>query len=324
MPLPIGWRPSVVTTSTAMPKWSPTNSKSLRSRIASMALRELGGRTDRKVDQQMGRARGELLRHDRSDHLLARVEAKRPLDGNEDVVGRRQIDVATPDQTAVTCRDDLLHLVDAEIDPRQHLHRVGGARRRGDGARGRLGDRQPVRRDDRHNDHGRAIARDAADAMLVDDDRPVPFELRSGLGHRMGQSEKLVARHETGGADQERRDLHVGIAIVREVIDDRADFRRAQRAALDFGAHRVETSGEAAGVTVTKLPAGSAKRRNAGSARPRSSGPTRASSSVMRSVASSTLELRRSSTRLKPRKTPAAARWTGARSRRRSRARYPD
>ena len=38
MPWPIGWRPSVVTTSTAMPKWSPTNSNSLRSRIASAAL----------------------------------------------------------------------------------------------------------------------------------------------------------------------------------------------------------------------------------------------------------------------------------------------
>ena len=64
-------------------------------------------------------------------------------------------------------------------------------------------------------------------------------------------------------------------------------------------------SGGTAGVTVTRLPAGSAKRRNAGSERPISSGPTRASSSVMRRVASSTFEFRRSSTRLNPRKISA-------------------
>ena len=49
-------------------------------------------------------------------------------------------------------------------------------------------------------------------------------------------------------------------------------------------------SGEAAGLTVTRLPAGSAKRRNAGSERPISSGPTKASSSVISSVASRTFD----------------------------------
>ena len=143
----------------------------------------------------------------------------------------------------MTCRDDLLHLVDPEVDPRQHLHRVGGAGRRGDSARRGLGNRQAVRRHDRHHDHRRAIARDSADAMLVDNDRPIPLELRSRLGHRLGQGEKLAARHEAGRADQERGDLHVGIAIVRQVIDDCADFRGAQRAALDLGAHRIEAVG---------------------------------------------------------------------------------
>ena len=63
-----------------------------------------------------------------------------------------------------------LHLLDAEIDARQHLHGVGGAGRRGDGARGGLRDRQPMRGDDRHHDHRGAVAGNAADAMLVDDD----------------------------------------------------------------------------------------------------------------------------------------------------------
>ena len=62
-------------------------------------------------------------------------------------------------------------------------------------------------------------------------------------------------------------------------------------------------SGDAAGVTVTRQPAGSANRWNAGSARPSSSGPTSVSSSVMSNVAKRTLEFRRTSTRLKPRNT---------------------
>ena len=117
MPLPIGWRPSVVITSTAMPKWSPTNSNSLRSRIASVALADLCGRADRQVDQEMGRAGRELLRHDRGDHLLAGVEAERAFDGDENVVGRRQIDVPAPDQTAAAGGDDFLHLLDADDRP---------------------------------------------------------------------------------------------------------------------------------------------------------------------------------------------------------------
>ena len=52
MPLPIGWRPSVVMTSTAMPNLSPTNSNSLRSRIASIAVVSLAdGPTGRSTNR---------------------------------------------------------------------------------------------------------------------------------------------------------------------------------------------------------------------------------------------------------------------------------
>ena len=61
-------------------------------------------------------------------------------------------------------------------------------------------------------------------------------------------------------------------------------------------------AGGVAGVTLTRLPAGSAKRRKAGSARPSSSAATRPSS-VSSSVASMLRELLRSSTREKPRNT---------------------
>ena len=48
-------------------------------------------------------------------------------------------------------------------------------------------------------------------------------------------------------------------------------------------------SGGEAGLTVTSVPMGSAKRRNAGSERPISSGPASISSSVISNVASRTL-----------------------------------
>ena len=143
------------------------------------AVDELGGRADRQVDQKMGRARREFFRHDRSDHLLAGIEAERPLDGDQYVVGRRQVDVPAPDQTAIAGRNDGLHLIGADIDPCQYLHRVRRAGRRGNGARGGLRDRQTVSGHDRHHDHRGAIARNAADAMLVDHDRVGPFQLRS-------------------------------------------------------------------------------------------------------------------------------------------------
>lgn len=99
-----------------------------------------------------------------------------------------------------------------------------------------------MRRHDRHHDHRGTISWDASDAVLINDNRLVPGQLGPRLGHCMGESEKLVARHETGGADEEGGDLHVGVAIVRQVIDDGADFRRAQRVTLDFGTHRIKAS----------------------------------------------------------------------------------
>jgi hypothetical protein len=50
----------------------------------------------------------------------------------------------------------------------QHLHRVGGAGRRRDRARARLRAQHAVGGHDGHDQHRRAVARDAADAVLVD------------------------------------------------------------------------------------------------------------------------------------------------------------
>ncbi len=78
-----------------------------------------------------------------------------------------------------------------------------------------------------------------------------------------------------------------------------------ERAALDLGANGIEAVRAAvAGVTVTRLPTGSAKRRKAGSARPISSGADQAV--VVRDQQRRQHGLaswQRSSTRLKPRNT---------------------
>ena len=128
-------------------------------------------------------------------------------------------------------------------------------------------------RDDRHHDHRGAVAGNAADAMLVDDDRVRPFQLRAGLRHRAGEGEQFVAGHEARRADQERCDLHVRVSIMRRVVDDGAYFRRARvygRGSCARTASRL--SGGEAGVTVTRIAGGLAKRRNAGSESPISSG----------------------------------------------------
>ena len=97
--------------------------------------------------------------------------------------------------------------------------------------------------DDRHHDHGGAVARNAADAMLVDDDRVLPFQLRAGGGHRVNQSEQFTAGHEARRTDQECGDLHVRIAVVRQIADDGIDFGRLERPAPNLAADGIEAFG---------------------------------------------------------------------------------
>ena len=67
-------------------------------------------------------------------------------------------------------------------------------------------------------------ARDAADAMLVNDELGSAILICGGPRHRLDQSEQFTTGHEAGRADQECGDFHVGVAIMREVVDDGFDF----------------------------------------------------------------------------------------------------
>lgn len=82
--------------------------------------------------------------------------------------------------------------------------------------------------------------------------------------------------HETRRADQERGNLHVEVAVMGEVVDNRLDFGGLQRSALDLVPDSIEAFRRVARAHGDERPDSSAKRRNAGSERPvRPGQPTR-------------------------------------------------
>ena len=135
MPRPTGCNPSVSTTLVCSPNVSATLDERARQRLAGLRRSHLRGRADGKIDHQMGGAGGDLLRQHRSDHLPFGIEIERPLDADEDVVGRAQLDRAAPDHASALALDDAANGGCVEIDRRHRLHRVRGSGRRGDRAR---------------------------------------------------------------------------------------------------------------------------------------------------------------------------------------------
>ena len=129
MPFPIGWRPSVVITSTAMPKRSPTNSNSLRSRIASTPLVSLAvGPTGRSISRWVEPAASffdmiEATICSRVSRLSGRSTEIRMSSAGDRLTWPPQ--TRQPLQAATTSFISSTPTIDA----RQHFHRVGGAGR---------------------------------------------------------------------------------------------------------------------------------------------------------------------------------------------------
>ena len=188
----------------------------------------------------MRRAGRHLLRQDRSDHLFGRIDLQRPLDRDQDIVRRREVGMAAPHQAAALRGHDLVHLVGADVDPRQHFHRVGGAGRRGDRARRSLGDGEAMRGHDRDDDHRGPVSRDAADAVLVDDHVAGPGQSAPYGRHRPGHREHFGRRREACAGDQEGRDLHLGIAVRGKVSRDFLVGLGPQLGTVDLGADMIE------------------------------------------------------------------------------------
>ena len=84
--------------------------------IGVLVAAHLGGRPDRDVDQGMGRAGGDFLRQHGCDELGIAVEVERPLDPDQQVVGRTQAQGAAPDEAAADVFDDPAHRRHVEID----------------------------------------------------------------------------------------------------------------------------------------------------------------------------------------------------------------
>jgi hypothetical protein len=242
-----------------MPSCAATYSKSLRSRCASH-VPDLRRRPDRKIDEEVGRAGGDLLREDRRDHLPLRVEAQRPLDRDQNVVGGREPRGAAPRDAAALLAHQATQAVERQLDLGEHLHGVGGAGGRSDRAARGLRDHHAVRRHDRDDEKRGAVAWNAADAMLVDDERLLPVEALAGVDHRAREREHLVPIHlGLPGGDQERADLGLGIAARSDVADDFGVVRRREAVAGDLAPHRVHRRGGFGVLDRQRLPRASAE-----------------------------------------------------------------
>ena len=187
----------------------------------------------------MGRAGRHLLGQDRGHHLRWRVQRERALHRDQHIVGRRELGRAAPGQAAAVLSHDGRELLEGQLHIGQHLHGVGGARRRGDRPRRGLGAQQAMRCHDGHHQHRGAVARNAADAVLVDHLRGTPVEPAAGVDHGFGQVVDLfavelapVGGHHKGGQ------LDLGIVVLRNVLHDGVKVLAPEPLAVDLAKQR--------------------------------------------------------------------------------------
>jgi len=186
----------------------------------------------------MSRTRRDLLRQDGSNELAFGVNVELPLDAHEDVVGRAQMHGAAPGDAAPFAFDDAPQCRDVELDRRQRFHGVGGAGRGGDGARRGLGHDQPVRGNDRDDDRRRPVAGQAADTMLVDDDRRIPPHPLADIDHGAGQVGGFVLVEGQGGAGgEEGREMDFRVAPGDHVAQDLGEGAGVEAVAIDALTH---------------------------------------------------------------------------------------
>ena len=108
---------------------------------------------------------------------------------------------------------------------------------------------EPAGRDDRDDDRGGPVARQAADAVLVHDGRCAPIQALSHGDHGAGESNDLGAvksARRAGG--NERGQLDIGIASGHNIAHDFSEFGVVEPPAVNFGANvaqRIEWPGMA-------------------------------------------------------------------------------
>ena len=199
---------------------------------------DLGGGADRDVDHHVAGAGGDLLRQHRGDQLAFGVDVQLALHAHEDVVGRGQMHGPAPGQAGAFGLDHAAQGIQVQVHRRQGFHGVGGAGRRGDRARGGLGHHQAVGRGDGHHQRRGAVARQAADAMLVHHQRRGPGQALADLDHGPGQVHGLgLVQRQGGRGGEEGRQLHVGVAATDHVEDDGGEVAGFEPSPMHAAAH---------------------------------------------------------------------------------------
>ena len=135
----------------------------------------------------MGGTGGRLFRQYARYELTGGVEIEGAFDTDKMIVGRTEGEPATPDEATALGFDHPAQRGGVKRDGRHHLHGVGGSGRRCDRTARRLGDQMPRRRDDRDDDGCRPVARQSADAMLIEDSVLPPVERLPCFLHGAGQ-----------------------------------------------------------------------------------------------------------------------------------------
>jgi len=90
--------------------------------------------TYRDIDENVRSARRLFLGENGSNHLRLRVQFHRPLHGDENVIGRGQLQRSAPRNTSSDFMNDGSQFLRSECDFSQDSHGVGGPRRTGNGA----------------------------------------------------------------------------------------------------------------------------------------------------------------------------------------------
>ena len=219
MPRPIGWRPSVIITSSVQAEVVGDVLEQLPQplRLAPSTAPWRSGPTGMSSTRWVEPA---ATFFDRIEATIwpGRVDRQRPLDRDQDVVGRatgrrcrprpgsrawrarsrsaRSIGSSTSASTSIVSA-----VPAGEVMARDEV----------------FGHQHAVRGDDRHHQHRGAVARDAADAMLVDHrpgaDVVLPVDALADGDHRLGQVQHLVAVElELVGGDDEGRQLDLRVA----------------------------------------------------------------------------------------------------------------
>ncbi len=166
------------------------------------------------------------------------VEVERTLDTDQQLVRGAEMHGAAPNDAAAFAGHNTLHCRNVELHGGKGFHYIGRTGRRGNGPRGGLWDRQAGGGDNGNHKRRCAVARQAADRVLVYDRSRVPVELIADPDHRSCERNHLVLGHgpRRTGCDESGQ-LNVGIAAMDDIIEYCRQSRSAELFPINFASN---------------------------------------------------------------------------------------